>query len=55
MPEIPQFAPHAIHVPRKGEVNAWDHELFVKTVRETGKKTLIMPGTPSRGECGSRP
>jgi len=44
MPEIHQFAPHAIHVPRKGEVNAWDNELFVKTVRETGRKTLIMAG-----------
>jgi nicotinamidase-related amidase len=44
MPEIHQYAPHAIHVPRKGEVNAWDNELFVKTVRETGRKTLIMAG-----------
>jgi nicotinamidase-related amidase len=44
MPEIHKSAPHAIFVPRKGEVNAWDNELFVKTVRETGKKTLIMAG-----------
>ena len=44
MPEIHQFAPHAVYVPRKGEVNAWDNELFVKTVRDTGKKTLIMAG-----------
>lgn len=44
MPEIHQFAPHSIHVPRKGEVNAWDNELFVKTVRETGRKTLIIGG-----------
>jgi nicotinamidase-related amidase len=44
MPEIHQSAPHFIHVPRKGEVNAWDNELFVKTVRETGRKTLIMAG-----------
>jgi hypothetical protein len=33
MPEIHQFAPHAVYVPRKGEVNAWDNEDFVKTVR----------------------
>ena len=26
------------------EVNAWDNALFVKTVRETGKKTLIIAG-----------
>lgn len=44
MPEIHESAPHAVFVPRKGEVNAWDNELFVKTVRETGKKTLIMAG-----------
>jgi len=44
MPEIQQNAPHAVYVPRKGEVNAWDNELFVKTVRETGKKTLIIGG-----------
>jgi nicotinamidase-related amidase len=44
MPEIHQTAPHAVYVPRKGEVNAWDNEDFVKTVRATGKKTLIMAG-----------
>ena len=44
MPEIQQFAPHAVYVPRKGEVNAWDNEDFVKAVRATGKKTLIMAG-----------
>lgn len=44
MPEIHASAPHAAFVPRKGEVNAWDNQLFVKTVRETGKKTLIMAG-----------
>jgi len=44
MPEIQQFAPKATYVPRKGEVNAWDNELFVKTVRDTGRKTLIMAG-----------
>ena len=44
MPEIHASAPHAVYVPRKGEVNAWDNAQFVKTVRETGKKTLIMAG-----------
>jgi nicotinamidase-related amidase len=44
MPELREAAPDAIYVPRKGEVNAWDNELFVKTVRGTGKKTLIMAG-----------
>ena len=44
MPEIHQNAPHAVYVGRKGEVNAWDNEDFVKAVRATGKKTLIMAG-----------
>ena len=44
MPEINQHAPHAVYVGRKGEVNAWDNEDFVRTVRSTGKKTLVMAG-----------
>src|SRR5262245_26328377 len=44
MPEIHQFAPHAVYVPRKGEVNAWDTDDFLMSVRSTGKKTLIMAG-----------
>src|SRR3990172_4381157 len=44
MPEIHQFAPHAVYVPRKGEISAWDNEDFVKTVRNTGRKTLIIAG-----------
>ena len=44
LPEIHQSAPHAVYVPRKGEVNAWDNDDFVKTVRATGRQTLIMAG-----------
>jgi nicotinamidase-related amidase len=44
MPEIHEFAPHAQYVGRKGEVNAWDNDDFVKAVRATGKTTLIMAG-----------
>jgi nicotinamidase-related amidase len=44
MSELAQFARGAVYVPRKGEVNAWDNDLFVKRVQETGKKTLIMAG-----------
>ncbi len=44
MPEIHQSAPHAVYVPRKGEVNAWDNDDFVTTVRATGRRTLIMAG-----------
>jgi nicotinamidase-related amidase len=44
MPEIHELAPHAVYVPRRGEVNAWDNQDFVNTVRATGRKTLIMAG-----------
>jgi nicotinamidase-related amidase len=44
MPEIHEYAPHAVFVPRKGEVNAWDNADFVETVRATGRNTLIMAG-----------
>ncbi|HJW45419.1 MAG TPA: isochorismatase family protein [Lysobacter sp.] len=44
MPEIHENAPHALFVPRKGEVNAWDNDDFVAAVRKTGRKTLIMAG-----------
>jgi nicotinamidase-related amidase len=44
MPEIHELAPHAIYVPRKGEVNAWDNQDFVGQVRATARKTLVMAG-----------
>ena len=44
MPEIHQSATHAVFVPRTGEINAWDNEDFVKTVRATGRNTLIIAG-----------
>jgi nicotinamidase-related amidase len=44
MQEIQEYAPDAIYVPRKGEISAWDNEDFVRTVRNTGRKTLIIAG-----------
>jgi nicotinamidase-related amidase len=44
MPEIHELAPHAVYVPRKGEVNAWDNEDFVAAIKATRRKTLIMAG-----------
>ena len=44
MPEIHEYAPHAVYVPRNGEVNAWDNDDFVATVCATGRKTLVMAG-----------
>jgi len=44
MPEIHEYAPHAVYVPRKGEVNAWDNDDFVAAVRALERKTLVMAG-----------
>ena len=44
IPEIHESAPHAVFVARKGEINAWDNEDFVRTVRATGRHTLIIAG-----------
>ena len=44
IPEIHESAPHAVFVPRKGEINAWDNDGFVATVRATGRNTLIIAG-----------
>ncbi|WP_426239271.1 isochorismatase family protein [Pararhizobium sp. DWP1-1-3] len=44
MPEIQEYAPHAVYVPRRGEVNAWDNDDFVRVVKATGRKTLVMAG-----------
>ena len=44
MPEIHESAPHAVFVTRKGEINAWDNEDFVRTIRATGRHTLISAG-----------
>jgi nicotinamidase-related amidase len=48
MPEIHERAPHAVYVARRGEVNAWDNEDFVRTVRSTGRRTLVMAGVWTR-------
>ena len=45
IPEIHHFAPHAVYVPRTGQINTWDNPLFVDEVKKTGRKTLIIAGT----------
>src|SRR5262245_48983642 len=44
MHELAEVAPDATYVPRKGEISAWDNEDFVRTVKNTGRKTLIIAG-----------
>ncbi|MBE9166501.1 hydrolase [Pleurocapsales cyanobacterium LEGE 06147] len=44
VPEIKEFHPDAPYIPRPGQINAWDNEDFVKAVKDTGRKQLIMAG-----------
>jgi nicotinamidase-related amidase len=45
IPEIHKYAPHAVYVPRTGQINAWDNPPFVEAVEKTGRKTVIIAGT----------
>ncbi len=44
VPELKELFPHAPYVARPGNINAWDNEDFVKAVKATGKKQLIIAG-----------
>lgn len=44
MPELVERFPNAPYVARPGQINAWDNEDFVKAVKATGRKQLILAG-----------
>lgn len=44
VPELKQIFPDAPYIARPGQINAWDNEDFVKAVKATGKKQLIIAG-----------
>lgn len=44
VPELKEKFPDAPFIPRPGQINAWDNEDFVKAVKATGKKQLIIAG-----------
>jgi len=44
VPEIKEAFPDAPFIARPGQINAWDNEDFVKAVKATGKKQLIIAG-----------
>ena len=44
VPEIKDFHPNAPYIARPGQINAWDNEDFVRAVKDTGRKQLIMAG-----------
>lgn len=44
VPELKEIFPDAPYIARPGQINAWDNEDFVKVVKSTGKKQLIIAG-----------
>lgn len=44
VPELKEIFPDAPYIARPGQINAWDNEDFVKAVKATGKKQLIVAG-----------
>jgi nicotinamidase-related amidase len=44
VPELKAKLPNAPFIPRPGQINAWDNEDFVKAVKATGKKQLLIAG-----------
>lgn len=44
MPELKEMFPNAPFIPRPGQINAWDNEDFVKAVKQTGRKQLLVAG-----------
>ncbi|AYF32668.1 hydrolase [Vreelandella alkaliphila] len=44
VPELKEMFPEAPYIARPGQINAWDNEDFVKAVKATGKKQLIIAG-----------
>jgi nicotinamidase-related amidase len=44
VPELKEKFPTGPYIARPGQINAWDNEDFVKAVKATGKKQLIVAG-----------
>ena len=44
VPELVEMFPDAPYIARPGQINAWDNEDFVKAIKATGKKQLIIAG-----------
>jgi nicotinamidase-related amidase len=44
VPELKEMFPNAPFIARPGQINAWDNEDFVKAVKDTGRKQLIIAG-----------
>ena len=45
IPEIHQYNPEAVYIPRTGQINAWDNPKWVEAIEKTKRKTLLIAGT----------
>ena len=45
IPEVHQYNPDAVYIPRTGQINAWDNPAWVKAIEATKRKTLLIAGT----------
>jgi len=45
IPEIHQYNPDAVYIPRTGQINAWDNPAWVKAIEASKRKTLLIAGT----------
>lgn len=44
LPELKETFPQAPFIPRPGQINAWDNSDFVKAVKDTGRKQVLIAG-----------
>ncbi|TLG90378.1 hydrolase [Pseudomonas edaphica] len=44
VPELKEMFPQAPYIARPGQINAWNNEDFVKAVKATGRKQIIIAG-----------
>lgn len=44
VPELKEKFPDAPYIARPGQINAWDNEDFVRAVKDTGRKQLLIAG-----------
>jgi Isochorismatase family len=44
VPELKAMFPNAPYIPRPGQINAWDNDDYVKAVKATGRRQLIIAG-----------
>jgi nicotinamidase-related amidase len=44
VPELKEMFPDSPYIARPGQINAWDNEDFVKAIKATGRKQIIIAG-----------